>query len=47
MEQAGLKSDGQKAPDEQEDLPSKDDADTEKHGKLSKLKEKLHIGKAH
>jgi hypothetical protein len=47
MEEAGLKSDGQNAASQQQDLPSKDETVAEKHGKLSKLKEKLHIGKAH
>jgi hypothetical protein len=47
MEEAGLKSDGQEAPRQQKDEGSSKDPKTEeKHGKLSKLKEKLHIGKA-
>lgn len=45
MEEAGLKTEGQQAPSQQ-DAPAKDANPVEKPGKISKLKEKLHIGKA-
>jgi hypothetical protein len=46
MEEAGLKTEGQAAPSHnQNEKPSKEPT-TEKPGKMTKLKEKLHIGKA-
>jgi len=48
MEEAGIRSEGQAAPSQQhDDKPAKDPAAAEKRGKLTKLKEKLHVGKAH
>jgi hypothetical protein len=47
MEQAGLKGDAPQAPGQQQDEQPSKDSTPEKHGKLTKLKEKLHIGKAH
>lgn len=47
MEQMGIKTEGQQAPGQQEDEKPAKEPEVEKHGKLTKLKEKLHIGKAH
>jgi hypothetical protein len=45
MEEKGLKTEGQRAPGQQDQKFSNDSNSPEKDGKLSKLKEKLHIGK--